>query len=412
MKKAIITVLLGNYDNLKPAPKFKDWDAILVTDKHYPNTLGWTIHKVKSENPAHDSRYYKWLTHLIFPSYNLVCYVDASITLKKEPPIVETWFSHPRRKKLKTEAIQIIKLKKAPIETVELQLAEYKKAGFKDNNGLYQNGFFVRKQDTQTNKLCEEVYTQTTKFTNRDQLAMPFALFKLNQKLNNVLPGKEAYNYIKITPHQNTTPIQLNIKKKMPIKILPEINPVVHHITPGRSDLNYGKSINDIIKSLPDTDWICLRDIDTVPAYHEEFFKQCEEIASSGEFALVGCITNRLGLRYQLHEEKISSDTNWLNHRLIAKERFKKYKTEVTPTDQTLAGLFMLFPKSVWQKVGGFLEGSIKIKGSFIDFHFSEAVKKEGFKLGIAQGIYLIHLYRPDAKIPRLEYKHLITKTN
>ena len=39
----------------------------------------------------------------------------------------------------------------------------------------------------------------------------------------------------------------------------------VHHITPGRSDLNYGKSINDIIYSLPDEDWICLRDIDTIP---------------------------------------------------------------------------------------------------------------------------------------------------
>ena len=49
---------------------------------------------------------------------------------------------------------------------------------------------------------------------------------------------------------------------------------MIHYITPGHSDKNYGKAINDTIRHLPDNDWICLRDIDTMPAYHEKFFEQ------------------------------------------------------------------------------------------------------------------------------------------
>ena len=66
----------------------------------------------------------------------------------------------------------------------------------------------------------------------------------------------------------------------------------VHHITPGRADLNFGKAINHVIEFLPDDDWVCLRDIDTLPLHHRVFFKQCEDIANSGEWDLVSCKTN------------------------------------------------------------------------------------------------------------------------
>ena len=56
---------------------------------------------------------------------------------------------------------------------------------------------------------------------------------------------------------------------------------MIHHITPGSSDLNLGKAINDIVKVLPDTDWICVRDIDTMPAYNEKYYKLCDELIKS-----------------------------------------------------------------------------------------------------------------------------------
>jgi GT2 family glycosyltransferase len=182
----------------------------------------------------------------------------------------------------------------------------------------------------------------------------------------------------------------------------------VHHITPGRADKNFGKAINSIIAGLPDNDWICLRDIDTIPMYHEKFFEQCETIANAGEFDLVGAFCNRLGLHYQLHEGKKSDERDIMVHRQIAKERFEKYGSTVQQIKQNIAGLFMLFPKSVWKEVGGFPEGGIMINGSFLDFHFSNAVKKKRKKIGLALGIYLFHFYRFDVKEGENPKAHLI----
>ena len=181
----------------------------------------------------------------------------------------------------------------------------------------------------------------------------------------------------------------------------------VHHITPGASDKNFGKAINDLIEFLPDEDWICLRDIDTLPLHHRVLFKQCEEIAERGDYDLVGCMTNRLGITYQLHDGKLSEDFNIKNHIAIANDRYKKYGSKVIESPGTVAGIFMLFSKKIWEDVGRFREGGIRINGSFLDYVFNEQVKKAGGKIGIAPGIYMFHIYREWGANVRMEQKHL-----
>ena len=87
MKKAILTVLIGDYESLKPAPEYKGWDSILITNQVLSDYKGWqVIHIPISNNPKLDSRRYKILSHKYLPEYGLVCYIDASVTLLKEPP--------------------------------------------------------------------------------------------------------------------------------------------------------------------------------------------------------------------------------------------------------------------------------------------------------------------------------------
>jgi len=171
---------------------------------------------------------------------------------------------------------------------------------------------------------------------------------------------------------------------------------MIHYITPGNSNLNLGKEINDFVRLIPDQDWVCLRDIDTMPAYHEVFFEICEDLIKS-DFDLISCMTNRLGLPYQLHKGVLDNNTDWMYHRKIGKQRYEDFSTEIFETKETVAGLFMLFPKYTWDYVGGFKEGGIAVDDCFIDWHFSVAVRNLKLKTGIAQGLYLIHMYRPDA---------------
>lgn len=182
----------------------------------------------------------------------------------------------------------------------------------------------------------------------------------------------------------------------------------VHHITPGRSDKNFGRSINQLIENLSDEDWICLRDIDTMPLHHRVFFKQCEEIANSNKFDLVGCMTNRLGLTYQLHDERISENFDIKHHIEIAHKRYEKYGSEVEETENNIAGLMMLFPKRLWDDVGEFPEGGIHVNGEFLDYIFSKRTRRIGGRIGIAKGIYLFHIYREWLDNVRMGYTHIL----
>lgn len=405
MKKAIFTVLLGQYDTLKPPPKFPGWDAVLFTDHNYPThkTRGWIVNKVSSSNPAKDSRMYKFLSHKYLPHHDLVCHIDASMVLKKEPPSAPLWFKHPRRNSVSVEAKRIIQLKKESPQTINNQLEFYRKEGFPDTIGLFQNGLFVRRHTPEQNSLCELTYNTIVTQSCRDQLALPYAIWKTGIKPEGLTPGSEFLKCVNIDNHSKRPQFVQQIKTQSG-----GVN--VHHITPGRADKNLGLAVNSIISALPDQDWICLRDIDTMPPYHLPFFKQCEDIARESNYHLVGCITNRLGLKYQLHNGEFSEDFNLMNHMVIGKQRFDQYGSHVEGTRNSIAGLFMLFPKSTWLRVKGFPEGGIRINGSFVDWHFSEAVRNAGMRVGIAQGIYLVHNYRmwtEESKNARRETAHL-----
>jgi hypothetical protein len=328
-----------------------------------------------------ESRKYKFLSHLYLSEYDLVCYVDSNISFIAEPPSNPIWFSHPLRNNVLDEAKEVIRLRKANEDQVKRQIRYYIESKFPDKGGLYENNFFVRSNRNQVqNKLMEKTWDIVSNYTNRDQLALPYAMWLLQYKMENIKPKSLSTRFIKVHPHK----VVHSVKKSV----------AVHHITPGRSDKNIGKAINTIIRGLPDDDWICLRDIDTLPMYHEKIYQQCEEIASAGEFDLVGCMTNRLGLHYQLVGGKKSDDSDIANHRKIAKDLYKEHGNNVMVMNQTIGGLFMLFSKRTWEKVGGFPEGGIQINGHFFDYHFCKQVMKHRLRIGIAKGIYVFHYYR------------------
>jgi hypothetical protein len=395
MKKAIFTCLFGEYDNLNPAPSFTGWDCFLFTDKKPDDAKEWTV-LIQSPWPdlRKQSRHYKILSHRFLPDYDLVCYLDANMVLLKEPPSRPIWGKHYSGRNLMQEARQILNLQKEDKTIIDRQMIFYSRHRIRQYPSLMQNGFFVREHSARINSLHEAWWEQVNEFSYRDQLSLPFVMAKMDIHVQGISAHSEVSKYFKIV--RNHIPQQ---RKK---------NPSVHHITAGRADKNIGKAINDIIKGLPDGDWICYRDIDTIPMSHETFFKQCEEIAQRGDFTLVGCMTNRLGLERQLYGGRISDNPDILYHRKIAKELFEQYGSEVKRVNGGIAGLMMLFPKDLWIEVGGFDEGGIvSINGNYFDYNFSMKAKAKKAKIGVADGIYLFHFYRFEAENPKISTKHL-----
>lgn len=167
---------------------------------------------------------------------------------------------------------------------------------------------------------------------------------------------------------------------------------MIFDITPFRTDKNIGKAYNERIELLPDDAWIIIRDGDCMyltPDYGviiENIIKNHGE-----EYALIGALTNRLGIEELCYKGKFNEETDAYYHYVRA-NTIKSTNKGLIKETQMCAGFFMMFKKETWLKVGGFSEDMAD--APFTDKRFSAKIIKNGGKIGIAQDLYLFHCYR------------------
>jgi hypothetical protein len=172
---------------------------------------------------------------------------------------------------------------------------------------------------------------------------------------------------------------------------------------------NIGGAYNRHIQHLPDDCWIVISDHDSnflIP----DFGKQLHDIIEKhgNEYALLGCVTNRLRGKHQLYKNEFSNDFELKNHFQIACELYKGHYAEVEETSG-IAGVMMMFKKSTWQAVGEFEQMNVAC-----DTAFNKAVKAKGLgKIGIMKGVYVFHCYRmwqSNHQLAANDVQHLIKK--
>lgn len=199
MKKVIVSVITGGYDELPQAPSFQGWDSIMFTDANVTDPKGWEIRQLpKVEDSLLQSRDIKIRPHLHLPEYELYCYIDGNQKMKTAPPDFPIWFTHIRRTNIFQEAKQIINNGRFPADIINQQIDYYKKQGYKDQ-GLFLNGFHVRRNKEDINKLHDVWYEETSKFAPRDQVSLPYAVWKTGIKPENIVTGHKKGHYAIIT---------------------------------------------------------------------------------------------------------------------------------------------------------------------------------------------------------------------
>lgn len=175
----------------------------------------------------------------------------------------------------------------------------------------------------------------------------------------------------------------------------------IYYFTPARSDKNIGKAINDHCKTVPEDAWICLRDCDTM-FLTPNYSKHIEDIVDKYKdvYDVIGCMTNRVGMKYQLINHTLSEDTDVRNHMNLSFRLEQQKWAEVVPSKTYIAGHFMLFSKKAWNE-HKFEEGAIlitkkingKVEIGFFDYWFSNYFYRKR-RVGLATGLYIFHLYR------------------
>lgn len=188
MQKIIVyTTNLGGYDELHNAPRDKNAEYLYYTDNEAPRR--WK----KIEMPTGDrraSRFYKINSHLL-PPHDISIYIDACYIIKK--PLTELALflgdrdiaiaEHARDKCIYQHGTRIKQLKLDDPKKVDKQIRNYMMKGMPHSFGLPENSLIIRRNNDKIKELNQMWWKEYQNGSQRDQLSLPYCLWKLNIKI-------------------------------------------------------------------------------------------------------------------------------------------------------------------------------------------------------------------------------------
>lgn len=200
MKIAYTCIFGSGYTLREPTTKTEGWRYICFTDQ----CLESDVYDIQRVPPGHsrqlDSRRYKILSHVYLPPHRESLYFDARFV-----PVTDLdrfWLQHVgegdmavmrhhRRDTVWEESQHVVEQGLAPKKVVERQMNRYREAGL-PTNGLYAPGVMLRRACVSVRDLEREWWSQLLCGSMRDQLSLPYALWRQPVELS-LMPFRETY---------------------------------------------------------------------------------------------------------------------------------------------------------------------------------------------------------------------------
>ncbi|MBQ6112253.1 MAG: DUF616 domain-containing protein [Synergistaceae bacterium] len=198
-KIAVYKVITGGYDNLKDPVYIDDeidYYAFTDSESMQPGKA-WKIISVPERlsglSNTKKNRYMK-IHHdetleLTGKKYDYCVYIDGSLRITCDiKPLVYSLIEsgkniaihhHRIRDCIYSERNDILMLNKAKAKDIDRQLDFYRKEGMPEHFGLLENTVIIRKcNDSKLNDIMHQWWLQVERFTHRDQLSLPYVLWK------------------------------------------------------------------------------------------------------------------------------------------------------------------------------------------------------------------------------------------
>ncbi len=190
----IYTAISGEYDELKE-PCFVDENLkyVCFTDNRKLHSDVWEVRYVdlpENMEARHWVRKFKVLPHLFFPEYETSIWVDASLGIlqdlrkymmqyQKASDIL--FFPHYARDCVYDEGAICMVWKKDNKKDLAAQMHAYYEEGYPEHNGLVLGGCIVRNHnEKKIISVMEEWWREICRFSKRDQVSLPYVLYKNN----------------------------------------------------------------------------------------------------------------------------------------------------------------------------------------------------------------------------------------
>lgn len=390
-KKVCFTVITGDYDDPHdPLVITPGWDYVLITDNKKLSIKGYkTILIDKSEDQQKAQRLIKIYPYDILPGYELYLYHDGNYQVTKSLDSAAKGFKggfgaklHQERDCYIKEAQRVIELKKANERLVKKQVAEYIHQGIPAGSGCFESGIYLKDASESTKKLSAAWAAEVKEWSSRDQISLPAAIHKTGIKPV-IIQKHIVESYFRMYKHK------------------PKERPKIWYMQPYAVNKDIASIYNYHCSFVPENDWICITDQDSMFLLPETGKIIDDIINSTGStYDLLGCYTNRIGSLHQCYNNERSENPDITYHHGIAKELHTK-ETEITEIHQGVAGFFMLMPQKTWAKY--------KFRnGIYFDTMLSKDILKDGGKIGLCEGVYRFHYYRFGEKDPKNAISHLL----
>ena len=370
-RKVIYTVITNDYDIPKPVKRQNGFDYIMFTDNKDLTVQGWDVRYTNKPQ-----RHLKLYPFEELKDYDASIYIDGNISIVGNMANFIgsinsdfTTFKHPLRNCFIQEHYECINRNKAEPDLIREQLAYNIKLGLEPNKGMYQTGVIYRRHTDDVKAFCADWLNELKKFTHRDQLSIMTAVFNTGFKPNGI-DWRLFNKFFRIDKHK------------------PNEKPKVYYFTPYDTEGNIGRAINAHCRLVPNDSWIAVMDGDMLfpnPQWGMIVEKAIQQYGD--KYSLLGCVTNRVGGEHQ-RVDAMFSEYDLREH---YKKSIEIEDSEVIDTSG-VAGYFMLFKKSTWDKVKGFTEDTSK--AYIFDTDFNKRVRSSGGKVGLIKGLYALHLYR------------------
>lgn len=165
----------------------------------------------------------------------------------------------------------------------------------------------------------------------------------------------------------------------------------VHIIKPYSIEKNLGKAYNEAMALIPDGDWACIMDYDTMlltPDCGHVLHEYVMKYDFAGVFT---CFTNRIHplASNQLLDGQIS-DNVCMDYHIERAYNQKRMLFQVTPIERPISGFLMMISKQTWNECKFSETG--KCLG--VDNDFSANILERGKRILRMDGLYVWHTYR------------------
>lgn len=180
----IYTCLIGDIDELQDPDVIEDHEYICFSDIPRKTNV-WRVESLvrKFDSARLTSRYHKVMVASLFKQDTL--WQDGKVKNISNVDFISNQqlclAKHPDRNCIYQESQAVINIGKAPAITVDKLINQYRSENYPELNGLYETSVLFRK-NCDENITLNELWWEEINKCIRDQLSLPYVLWKLKYK--------------------------------------------------------------------------------------------------------------------------------------------------------------------------------------------------------------------------------------